>query len=140
MLAARDFFGFDNDVTAPMHGFRDCYDYWARSSCKPWLAGIRVPTLVLNALNDPFLPAHALATRPDVSADVVLEYPRHGGHVGFLCGALPGRIDWLPQRLIGFFRTATGGPPAVQGLAVAARPDHTKAGPPAGPAPGGDAR
>ncbi len=140
MLAARDFFGFDNDVTAPMHGFRDCYDYWARSSCKPWLAGIRVPTLVLNALNDPFLPAHALATRPDVSADVVLEYPRHGGHVGFLCGALPGRIDWLPQRLIGFFGTATGGPPAVQGLAVAARPDHTKAGPPAGPAPGGDAR
>ncbi len=108
MLAARDFFGFDNDVTAPMHGFRDCYDYWARSSCKPWLRGIRVPTLVVNALNDPFLPASALAGADAVSADVVLDYPRHGGHVGFMSGAMPGRLDWMPQRVLGFLASVIG--------------------------------
>ncbi|HOA92526.1 MAG TPA: hydrolase [Quisquiliibacterium sp.] len=139
MLAARDFFGFDNDVTAPMHGFRDCYDYWARSSCKPWLAGIRVPTLVLNALNDPFLPAHALATPAQVSADVVLDYPTQGGHVGFLSGALPGRIDWLPQRLLQFFRAATDTAP-IPGRDAAPRHPPPKTGQPVRHTPEGDVR
>jgi hypothetical protein len=103
MLSARDFFDFDDAVTAPMHGFRDCYDYWERSSSKRFLRGIRVPTLVVNALNDPFLPAHALATRAEVSDFVTLDYPEHGGHVGFLSGGLPGRFVWLPRRLGGFF-------------------------------------
>ncbi len=103
MLAARDFFDFDDAVTAPMHGFRDCYDYWERSSSKRFLRGVRVPTLVVNALNDPFLPAHALATRAEVSDFVTLDYPEHGGHVGFLSGGLPGRFVWLPRRLGGFF-------------------------------------
>ncbi len=139
MLAARDFFGFDNDVTAPMHGFRDCYDYWARSSCKPWLSGIRVPTLVLNALNDPFLPAHALATPAQVSADVVLDYPTQGGHVGFLSGALPGRIDWLPQRLLQFFRAATDTAP-IPGRDAAPRHPPPKTGQPVRHTPEGDVR
>ena len=58
---------------------------------------------VLNAINDPFLPSHALPGPNEVSATVTLEQPREGGHVGFVTGSLPGRLDWLAQRVISFF-------------------------------------
>ena len=58
--AARTFREFDNVVTAPLHGFRDVDHYWSEAASGPWLARIRVPTLLLNARNDPFLPEHAL--------------------------------------------------------------------------------
>jgi hypothetical protein len=58
-----------------------------------------VPTLVINSLNDPFLPAAALATPAQVSKSVTLEYPREGGHVGFLAGRPPGRLSWLADRV-----------------------------------------
>jgi len=103
MLAARDFFEFDDAVTAPMHGFRSCYDYWERSSSRKFLRGVRVPTLIVNARNDPFLPASALAGPLDVSSTVTLEYPAQGGHVGFATGRFPGRFDWLPRRVLDFF-------------------------------------
>ncbi|MDB5805410.1 MAG: putative hydrolase of the alpha/beta-hydrolase fold protein [Betaproteobacteria bacterium] len=102
--AARDLYEFDNLVTAPLHGFRDTDHYWSSASAKPWLAQIRVPALALNARNDPFLPAQALPTPAEVSSAVTLEYPVHGGHVGFATGALPpGSLAWLPQRLFNFF-------------------------------------
>jgi predicted alpha/beta-fold hydrolase len=100
----RDLYEFDNLVTAPLHGFRDTDDYWARASSKPWLPHIAVPALALNARNDPFLPSRALPREGDVASTVTLEYPDTGGHVGFLTGALPpGRLEWLPQRLLNFF-------------------------------------
>ena len=104
MRAARDFFAFDGAVTAPLHGFRDALDYWTRSSCKPFLRGIAVPTLVINALNDPFQPAWALARRHEASPSVRLEYPREGGHVGFLTDGLPGRFGWVPRRAFEFLQ------------------------------------
>ena len=93
---------FDNLVTAPLHGFRDTDDYWTRASAKPWLGRIRVPTLMLNARDDPFLPESALPTEREVSSAVKLEFPAWGGHVGFVTGPFPGRIDWLPRRLLHF--------------------------------------
>lgn len=93
---------FDDIVTAPLHGFRDAADYWLRSSAKPWLRHISVPTLALNALNDPFLPGAHLPGPDEVAACVALEYPAAGGHVGFVNGAFPGRFDWLPQRALSF--------------------------------------
>lgn len=92
---------FDNEVTAPLHGFRDTDDYWTRASAKPVLGNVRVPSLVLNAMNDPFLPAIALPSAAQVSRDVHLEYPRHGGHVGFLQG-FPGNGRWMSQRVMQF--------------------------------------
>ena len=80
-------------------------DYWARASAKPWLSRIARPTLVLNAGNDPFLPAQALPGPEQASAAVTLEYPASGGHVGFVSGAFPGHLDWLPHRLLDFFAT-----------------------------------
>ena len=103
MLGARSLREFDDIVTAPLHGFRDTDDYWTRASAKPVLAGVRVPTLVLNARNDPFLPALHLPRQEDVSASVLLEQPAEGGHVGFASGVFPGNIDWLPRRLLAFF-------------------------------------
>jgi predicted alpha/beta-fold hydrolase len=110
VAASRDFFEFDELVTAPLHGFDSAIDYWTRSSCRQFLGGITVPTLVVNALNDPFLPPSALASPAEASAAVRLEYPATGGHVGFLSGAPPGRLDWLPRRLFAHFDTVLGGP------------------------------
>jgi predicted alpha/beta-fold hydrolase len=101
--AARTLWQFDDVVTAPLHGFQGADDYWRRASSKPWLRGVRVPTLVLNARNDPFIPARSLATRAEAGDAVVLEQPREGGHAGFPCGPFPGHVGWLPGRLLHFF-------------------------------------
>ena len=104
LLKARDLYAFDNVVTAPLHGYRDTDDYWHRASACHVLNDITVPTLVLNARNDPFLPGIHLPRR--AAEAVTLEYPAQGGHVGFAAGALPGQTDWLPQRLLRFFDDA----------------------------------
>jgi predicted alpha/beta-fold hydrolase len=67
MLASRDLYAFDNVVTAPLHGYADTDDYWRRAASKPVLRDIAVPTLVLNARNDPFLPARHLPGPADAS-------------------------------------------------------------------------
>jgi predicted alpha/beta-fold hydrolase len=98
LRAAASFREFDDLVTAPLHGFRDAEHYWRASSSGPWLERIRVPTLVLNARNDPFLPEPALLAAARGSAPCVsLEFPRTGGHVGFAA-------RWLVERLLAFFR------------------------------------
>jgi len=94
---------FDDIVTAPLHGFRNTDDYWTRASAKPWLRTIEVPALVLNARNDPFLPASALPAPHEAAPSVLLEQPPDGGHAGFVSGRFPGDLGWLPQRVLDFF-------------------------------------
>jgi predicted alpha/beta-fold hydrolase len=106
--AARTLRDFDDIVTAPLHGFADAADYYARSSAGQYLPGIAVPTLVLNARNDPFLPAAALPLR---AADAVtLEQTAQGGHVGFVSGPFPGTLGWMPQRVMAHFGALRGMP------------------------------
>ncbi|MFN7667892.1 MAG: YheT family hydrolase, partial [Burkholderiales bacterium] len=100
---ARDLYEFDNLYTAPIHGYLNTEDYWQRASAKTVLRHIQVPTLILNAKNDPFLPAQYLPHTHEVAPCVRLEQPDEGGHVGFVTGAFPGRLNWLPQRLLHFF-------------------------------------
>lgn len=100
LLAAQDLYAFDNVVTAPLHGYRDADDYWDRASAKHVLTDITVPTLVLNAKNDPFMPGEYLPRQ--ASRHVVLDYPEQGGHVGFATGGMPGSLDWLPLRMLNF--------------------------------------
>ncbi len=100
--AARTLREFDDLVTAPLHGFNGVDDYWTRGSSKPWLARIAVPTLLLNARNDPFLPATALPGINQVSATVTTTFPDEGGHVGFISGSFPGTLDWPAQAVLGF--------------------------------------
>jgi predicted alpha/beta-fold hydrolase len=101
--ASLTFRQFDDLYTAPIHGFKDAQDYWTRCSGKPWLKLITVPTLLLNAQNDPFLPSAALPNAAEVSDAVTLEFPKTGGHVGFVSGKFPGHLDWLPRRILKFF-------------------------------------
>ncbi len=103
VAACTTLYEFDNLVTAPLHGFRNTEDYWDQSSSKPWLKHIQVPTLVINAFNDPFMPLSALPEPDEVSSAVTLEFPAEGGHAGFLNPPFPGRLTWLPERIIGFF-------------------------------------
>ena len=100
MLQAKNLYEFDNIVTAPLHGYRNTEDYWQRASGKLVLPDITVPSLVLNARNDPFLPGQYLPQQ--ASKAVHLEYPASGGHVGFATGLPLGRIDWLPKRMLTF--------------------------------------
>jgi len=102
LVAARDLYEFDDVFTAPLHGFKGTDDYWARCSAKPHLARIRVPTLVLNARNDPFVPAASLPAPHDVGPWVTLWQPAHGGHVGFPAGGWPGHVHTLPEEVMGW--------------------------------------
>ncbi len=102
----RSMWDFDEIVTAPLHGFQGADDYWTRASSKPWLRRVDLPTLVINARNDPFVPGASLPASSEVAASVTLEQPAHGGHCGFMTGPAPGRIDWMPRRVLQFFDEA----------------------------------
>ena len=103
LLAARDLYAFDNVVTAPLHGFKNTEDYWARASAKPHMRRIAVAALAVNALNDPFVPASSLPRAGDVSAAVTLWQPGSGGHVGFPAAPFPGHVRAMPEAVCGFF-------------------------------------
>jgi predicted alpha/beta-fold hydrolase len=91
---------FDNAITAPLHGFRNVDDYYTRSSSRQYLHRIRVPTLIIHALDDPFLPADAIPSDKDLAPSVTLELSPHGGHVGFVAGSHPGKAQyWLESRI-----------------------------------------
>ena len=96
--AAKTIHDIDNAVTAKLFGARDADDYYAQNASKPWLTKISLPTLILNAKNDSFIPVESLPTAAEVSAFVTLEYPATGGHVGF-----SGLDNWLPNHLLDFF-------------------------------------
>jgi predicted alpha/beta-fold hydrolase len=100
---ARNLYEFDELVTAPLHGFEGADDYWKRASSREDLRSIAIPALLVHARNDPFLPGRHLPHSSDVSPTVTLEYPADGGHAGFVTGPFPGRLDWLPRRLLAFF-------------------------------------
>jgi len=97
LMAADSLYQFDQVFTAPLHGFRNTDDYWARASAKPGLSLVKVPALVLNAQNDPFVPAQSLPVPALVSPDVCLWQPRQGGHVGFVSGMFPADLQEMPR-------------------------------------------
>ena len=105
---ARSLFEFDDAYTAPLHGFAGVLDYWQRASARPHLHRIRVPALLLNPRNDPFVPAASLPAPHEVGAHVTLWQPAQGGHVGFAAGAPPGHLGWLPQAVVGWMSAAPG--------------------------------
>ncbi len=104
LRAARNLYEFDDVFTAPLHGFKGTDDYWARGSAKPHLHRIRVPALLLNARNDPFVPASSLPAPQEVGHFVTLWQPPHGGHVGFPAGRPPGHVCTLPEAVLGWMR------------------------------------
>ena len=103
---ARTFAAYDRVVTAPLHGFADEMDYWRRASCGPYLARVRVPTLLVSAVDDPFVPPAALPDPARLPANVALEITERGGHVGFVEGP-PWRVtSWAERRAVEFLGRA----------------------------------
>ena len=102
------FHDFDNQVTAPLHGFNSAADYYHRSSSRQFLSGITKPTLILHAADDPFMTEEVIPEEQELSNYVTLELSQSGGHVGFVTGNLPWNtrcyIDeripaWLKEQL-----------------------------------------
>lgn len=96
---------FDNRYTAPLHGFRDALDYYHRCSAIYYLKGISIPTLIVNAQNDPFLsdtcyPVGITKENPMVH----FEAPSHGGHVGFAQFNKNG-LYWSEERALAFLKS-----------------------------------
>jgi len=105
---ARDLYDFDNVFTAPLHGFKNTEDYWKKASAKPRLNEIKIPALVVNALNDPFVPASSLPHTREVGSCVTLWQPAQGGHVGFPTGAFPAHIHTMPAQVGDWFQETQG--------------------------------
>lgn len=117
LLQARTLYEFDNVFTAPVHGFADTHDYWRRASAKPGLVDVAVPSVLLNALNDPFVPHESLPEAKDVSQWVRLWQPEQGGHVGFPV-AIPGRpwafhIDGMPAAVVHWLKSHLPNTPQI---------------------------
>lgn len=103
-LAARDFFEFDTGYTAPLNGYRDAADYYARASSGPFLRTIGKPTLVIQALDDPFM-SPAVPAAEELAPEVTLELSAAGGHVGFVAASANGGVDyWLESRITAFLQ------------------------------------
>jgi len=101
----RDFNQFDDQVTAPLCGFAGVFDYYSRASCRQYLPRITTPTLILHALDDPFMFPTTVPMEHELGPGVTLELSRHGGHVGFVSGALPWRpAYWLEERILHFLQ------------------------------------
>ncbi len=101
-----DFNRFDDQVTAPLCGFRGAYDYYSRASCRGYLPQIAVRTLILHAEDDPFLFTESVPFEHELGPGIVLELSRRGGHVGFVSGALPWKPSyWLEERILAFLRS-----------------------------------
>lgn len=103
---------FDDAVTAPVHGFANAHDYYTRSSSLHFLSRIQLPTLLVSAYDDPFLPPDVLehvATIADANPAVHPAFSRRGGHVGFVAGQIPGRPRYFSEdRVMSFFAAHLG--------------------------------
>lgn len=102
----RSFWEYDDRVVARLYGFRDAADYYRRSSSRAYLGSIRVPTLVIQARDDPFMTAAVLPAPEELSPSVNLEITPGGGHVGFIAGHFPSLpLYWLEQRIPAFLES-----------------------------------
>jgi predicted alpha/beta-fold hydrolase len=109
ILCARSFREFDDAATAPLHGFASADDYYARSSSAAFLSRIRVPTLLLHAEDDPFLPAAALPTSAiRANAYLTMHFVSAGGHVGFIAGPPWQPVWWVEQEAARYLSCALG--------------------------------
>lgn len=116
--AMRTLRDFDDRITAPLHGFIDADDYYARCSSRGFLKTIQVPTLILQAQDDPFMTSAALPGAADLSPSIEFELTSGGGHVGFVTGSSPWRARYYPEQCLPEFLNRQ--------LAIARNPSATE--------------
>lgn len=99
-----NFYSFDHNVTAALHGFESADDYYSRSSSKQFLKDIKTPTLILHSKDDPFMTHNAIPIETELSSNITFELTQYGGHVGFIYGKTPFNTQyWIEKRLVNFF-------------------------------------
>ena len=105
----KTFKDYDDRYTSPIHGFAGAEDYWAKASSKPGIPRITIPTLLVNAADDPFLakPCYPI-DEAQASASFFLEIPEHGGHVGFVAFGPEGEY-WSERRAVSFLNEESAG-------------------------------
>ncbi len=106
VFSAKTLYDFDEYFTAPVHGFAGAQVFWEEGSSAPLLRHIAVPTLLLHSVDDPIVPianVRSAILSPAITSCVT----QHGGHVGFMSGPFPGRLDWLPDTLLDYFEGRT---------------------------------
>lgn len=109
-MSSATFEQFDDLVTAPLHGFDGKDHYYSASSCRQFLHAIDKPTLIIHAVDDPFMSVDMIPDESELGPAVTLELTEHGGHVGFVTGALPfGLRPWLPSRIVAYFAAQLAG-------------------------------
>ena len=95
------FYLYDDNITAPLHGFESAEDYYEKCSSRQFLKSIRKPTLILHSKDDPFMWDHTAPDEHELSKDVHLELTEKGGHVGFISGKYPWKTEyWLERRVL----------------------------------------
>lgn len=99
LFSIKTLYEFDEQITAPLHGFANADEYYQKSSSRQYLSQITTPTLIIHALDDPFMTPEILPTAHELSADILLELSPHGGHVGFIADK---KHFWLEQRISNF--------------------------------------
>jgi len=100
------FFSFDDKITAPLHGFKDAEDYYQRCSSRQFLNKIHKPTLIIHSRDDPFMWEHTAPEEHELSAMVHLELSESGGHVGFISGKYPWKVEyWLDNRILQWLKS-----------------------------------
>lgn len=105
LMALKSMWDFDERITAPLHGYDGVEDYYSQASSRQYLKGIRIPTLLLHAMDDPFMTPDSIPTEAELSPCVTLEVSARGGHVGFVTGEYPWSPRyWLEQRIVSFLK------------------------------------
>ncbi|KTD74191.1 hydrolase [Legionella tucsonensis] len=99
LFSIKTLYEFDIQITAPLHGFANADEYYQKSSSRQYLSQIATPTLIIHALDDPFMTPEILPTTGELSSDILLELSTHGGHVGFIANK---KHYWLEQRIPNF--------------------------------------
>ncbi len=101
---ARTFEEFDTHATAPLHGFRDAWDYWASCGCGQFLPGVRRPTVLISSADDPFNPGRTLPRQLAEGHPFLLPlFSDRGGHCGFVHGRSPRHSrHWAEEQVLGF--------------------------------------
>ncbi len=106
LSAIRSFWEYDNRVVAKLHGFKDVHDYYQRSSSRQFLKKITVPTLLIQAVDDPFMTPDVIPKHSELSATVQLAISPAGGHVGFVTGNNPFKpVYWLEHKIPAFLHS-----------------------------------
>ena len=99
----KTFWEFDNVYTAPIHGFSSAQDYYTKSSSKQFLQYIKIPTLIIHAKDDPFMPSTILPN-DIMPKNITLEISKYGGHVGFISGSFFHPKYWIEKRIVEYYK------------------------------------